>query len=228
MLRLVYSLVLPIATLGLAAGLSAAAPDANLVRGKAAFSQLPLRFEANRGQFDPAVRYVARGGGYDLLFMAGGASLRFGPSKTVDISLTGANRDAAIEGLNPLRARTNYLLGSRSNWHTDIANFARLRYSQVYPGIDLIYYGSDNRLEYDFVLAPDADPGAIRMRFQGDGKLRVTPEGDLSYEGPDGVMVQQRPVIYQEDSSGRHEIAGRYALVSPDTVALRVDRYGSW
>ena len=91
--RLFDSLVLPIATLGLAAGLSAAAPDANLARGKAALSQLPLRFEANRGQFDPSVRYAARGGGYDLLFTRDGASLRFGPSKTVDISLTGANRE---------------------------------------------------------------------------------------------------------------------------------------
>ena len=223
--RLFDSLVLPIATLGLAAGLSAAAPDANLARGKAALSQLPLRFEANRGQFDPSVRYAARGGGYDLLFSRDGASLRFGPSKAVDISLTGANPDASIEGLNPLRARTNYMIGARSNWHTDIANFARLQYTQVYPGIDLIYYGSNNRLEYDFVLAPGADPAAIRMRFQGSGELRITPEGDLAYEGPDGVMVQHRPVIYQEDAAGRHEIAGRYALISRDTVALRVSGY---
>jgi Beta-propeller repeat len=223
--RLVYSLVFSIATLGLAAGLSAAAPDANLARGKAALSQLPLRFEANRGQFDPSVRYVARGGGYDLLFSNEGASLRFGPSKTVDITLPGANRKTSIQGLNPMRARTNYLVGSRDNWHTDVPNFAQLQHSQVYPGIDLIYYGSNNRLEYDFVVAPGADPGAIRMRFQGAGALRVTPAGDLEYEGPDGDMVQHRPLIYQEDGAGRHEIAGRYALVSGDTVALRVDGY---
>lgn len=223
--RLVYSLVFSIATLGLAGGLSAAAPDANLARGKAAFSQLPLRFEANRGQFDPSVRYAARGGGYDLLFRNQGASLRFGPSKTVDITLPGANPKASIQGLNPMRARTNYLVGSRDNWHTDVANFAQLQYSQVYPGVDLIYYGSNNRLEYDFVLAPGADPGAIRMRFHGAGTLRVTREGDLEYKGADGVMVQQRPVIYQEDAAGRRQIAGRYKLVSRDTVALRVAGY---
>jgi hypothetical protein len=223
--RLVYSLVFSIATLGLAGGLSAAAPDANLARGKAAFSQLPLRFEANRGQFGPSVRYAARGGGYDLLFSNQGASLRFATSKKVDISLPGANPKASIQGLDPMRARSNYLVGSRDNWHTDVANYARLQSSQVYPGIDLIYYGSNNRLEYDFILAPGADPGAIRMRFHGDGTLRVTPEGDLEYEGPDGVMVQQRPVIYQEDGAGRHEVAGRYKLVSRDTVALRVNGY---
>jgi hypothetical protein len=223
--RLVYSLVLSIATLGLAGGLSAAAPDANLARGKAALSQLPLRFEENRGQFDPSVRYAARGGGYDLLFSSEGASLRFGPSKRVDITLPGANREASIEGVNPLLARTNYLVGQRANWHTDVANFAQLRYNQAYPGVDLIYYGSNNRLEYDFVLAPGADPGVIRMRFQGAGDLRVTPEGDLAFEGPDGVIVQRRPVIYQEDGAARHEIAGAYVLVSRDTVALRVNGY---
>jgi Beta-propeller repeat len=225
MTRLYDSLVLPIATLGLAVGLSAAPADSNLARGKAALSQLPLRFEENRGQFDPSVRYAARGGGYDLLFTSDGALLHFGSSKTVDISLRGANREALIEGVNPLRARTNYMVGPRANWHTDVANFAGVQYRQVYPGIDLIYYGSGNRLEYDFVLAPGADPAAIRMRFQGAGKLRVTPEGDLAYEGPDGVMVQRRPVIYQEDGAGRHEIAGRYVLASRDTVALRVNGY---
>lgn len=225
MLRLFGPLVLPIAALGFAASLSAALPDASLARAKAAFSQLPLRFEANRGQFAPTVQYAARGGGYDLLFTRDGASLRFGASKTVDISLIGANREGAIEGLNPMRAHTNYLLGARTNWRTDVPNFGRLQYSQIYPGIDLIYYGSNNRLEYDFVLAPGADSTAIRMRFQGAGRLRVTSEGDLEYEGPDGTMVQHRPVIYQEDKSGRREIAGRYVLVSSDTVSLRVNRY---
>ena len=209
----------------LALSLSAAAPDANLAQAKAELSGLPLRFEINRGQFDPTVRYAARGAGYDLLFTSAGASLRFGPSKSVEISLPGSSHDAAIVGVEPLRARTNYLIGARANWHTDIANFARLEYRQVYPGIDLVYYGSHDRLEYDFVLAPGANPAAIRMRFQGAGKLRVTPEGDLAYEAPDGAMVQRRPVVYQEDATGRHEVAGRYVLVSRDTVALHVGNY---
>ena len=202
-----------------------AAPEANLVRAKASLSQLPLRFEANRGQFEPEIRYAARGAGYDLVFTPTRASLHFGPAKSVDISLPGSKPDAEMAGLDPLRARTNYLIGARANWHTDVANFGRLEYRQVYPGIDLIYYGSNNRLEYDFVVAPGADAAAIRLRFSGAGKLRVTPEGDLAYDGPDGVMIQHRPVVYQEDADGRHEIAGRYLLVSHDTVALRVAKY---
>lgn len=214
-----------LATFGIAAALTAAPREANLARAKTTFSRLPLRFEANRGQFNPAVRFAARGGGYDLLFTGEGASLRFGPSKSVDISLPGSKREADIEGLDPLRARTNYMLGARANWHTDVANFGRIEYHQVYPGIDLVYYGSGKQLEYDFVLAPGADPAAIRMRFQGAGHPRVTRQGDLVYEGPDGVMMQHRPAIYQEDSAGRHTITGRYVMVSRDTVALRVNGY---
>ncbi len=210
---------------GCAAALAAAPPDATLARGKAVISQLPLRFEANRGQFSPAVSFAARGGGYDLLFSQRGASLRFGAGKTVDISLEHSNPKAAIEGIEPLRLRTNYMVGARSKWHTDVPNYARLRYDQVYPGVDLIYYGANNRLEYDFVLAPGADPSAIRMRFQGAGRLRVTRDGDLAYEGPDGVMTQRRPVVYQEDAGGRHEIAGSYVMLGRDTVGLRVKGY---
>ncbi len=225
MLRSSGSLVSLFVALPFAASLSAAAPDAGLVHAKAALSQLPLRFEANRGQFAPGVQYAARGGGYDLRFSRDGASLCFGASSVLDLSLVNANPGAPIEGLDALRTRTNYMVGARANWHTEVPSFARLQYGQVYPGIDLIYYGSNNRLEYDFVVAPGADPSAIRMRFQGAGALRVTKEGDLAYEGPDGVMIQRRPVIYQEDRLGRHEIAGRYVLVSRDTVAVRVKGY---
>jgi hypothetical protein len=117
------------------------------------------------------------------------------------------------------------MVGARANWHTDVPNFARLQYSQVYPGVDLVYYGSNNRLEYDFVLAPNADPSAIRMRFEGAGNLRITADGDVAYESPDGLMLQRRPVIYQETGSGRHEIQGRYRMVSRDTVTLNIDGY---
>jgi hypothetical protein len=219
-----YRLLTPF-ILVLSLSLYAAAPDANLAHAKATLSRLPLRFEANRGQFDPKIRYAARGAGYDLLFTSAGASLRFGPTKSVEISLPGSKRDAETVGLDPLRARTNYMIGARANWHTGVDNFGRVEYRQVYPGIDLIYYGSNNRLEYDFVLAPGANPAAIRMRFRGAGKLRVTQEGDLVYEAPDGAVVQHRPVIYQEDAGGRHAIEGRYTLVSRDTVALRVGIY---
>jgi hypothetical protein len=206
-------------------GLAAAPPDAGLARGQAALARLPLRFEANRGQWGPLVQYAARGGGYDLLFTGQGPSLRFGGSQAVDISLVNANPQPVIEGLDVLKARTNYMIGARANWHTDVPNYARVAYRQAYPGVDVIYYGSHNQLEYDFVLAPGADPGAIRMRFGGAGRLSVTREGDLVLESPSGRMTQKRPLIYQESAGGRHAIGGRYVLLARDTVGLKVDGY---
>jgi hypothetical protein len=207
-------------------GLAAAPPDAGLARGQAALSRLPLRFEANRGQWGPSVQYAARGGEFDLLFTGKGPTLRFGRSQAIDISLVNGNPQQVIEGLDELKARTNYMIGARANWHTDVPNYARVEYRQAYPGVDVIYYGtSHGQLEYDFVLAPGADPGAIRMRFSGAGRLRVTREGDLVMESPSGRMTQKRPLIYQESAGGRREIGGRYVLVARDTVGLKVDGY---
>jgi hypothetical protein len=206
-------------------GLAAAPPDAGVARGQAVMSRLPLRFEANRGQFDPSVQYAARGGGYDLLFTGQGPSLRFGRSQAIDISLVNGNRQPVVEGLDALKVRTNYMIGARANWHTEVPNYARVAYRQAYPGVDVIYYGSNNQLEYDFVLAPGADPGAIRMRFSGAGQLRLTREGDLVLESPSGRMTQQRPSIYQESAWGRRAIGGRYVLLDGNTVGLKVDGY---
>jgi hypothetical protein len=206
-------------------GLTAAPPDAGLARGQAALSRLPLRFEANRGQWRPPVQYAARGGGYDLWFTAQGPSLRFGGSQAIDISLVNGNPQPVIEGLDALKVHTNYMVGARANWHTDVPNFARVEYWQAYPGVDVIYYGSHDQLEYDFVLAPGADPGLIHMRFSGGGRLRVTRDGDLVLESPSGRMTQKRPLIYQESAGGRREIGGRYVLLARDTVGLKVDGY---
>src|ERR1700722_1987399 len=101
-------------------GLAAAPPDAAVARGQAALSRLPLRFEANRGQWGPSVQYAARGGGYELLFTEQGASLRSGRSQAIDITLVNGNPQPVIEGLDALKARTNYMIGARANWHTEV------------------------------------------------------------------------------------------------------------
>lgn len=160
-----------------------------------------------------------------MLFTQQGPSLRFGKSQAIDISLVNSNREPAVEGLDPIKARTNYMIGARAKWHTDVPNYSRIEYRQAYPGIDVIYYGSHNQLEYDFVLAAGADPGAIRMRFSGAAQVRITREGDLVLESPAGQMTQKRPVIYQESPAGRREIGGRYVLLSGNTVGLKVDGY---
>jgi hypothetical protein len=102
-----------------------------------------------------------------------------------------------------------------------------VRYRTVYPGIDVVYYGNPTRLEYDFVLAPGADPRAIRLQFRGAGHLTITPEGDLAVESAGTRMVQERPVIYQQDgrTAARCQVQGRYVLMARNVVGIRLDRY---
>lgn len=197
-----------------------AAPDASPSKAEAALARLPLRFEANQGQWNPAVRYAARGGDHRVFLTSHGPSLQFGGSR-VDITLVNSNPVPKVEGLDRLPTRTDYLVGNRERWHTGIASYAKVRYQAVYPGVDLVYYGNQNQLEYDFVLQPGADPRAIRMKFAGARRVRITPEGDVAVETAGGTAVQKKASIYQD---GR-PVAGRYVMVARNVVALRLERY---
>ena len=211
----------------LAAAGGASRPDAALSQAKAALARLPLRFEANRGQWDPAVRYAARANGNALLLTAGGPVVALPGSERVAIKLLNSNRAAQIEPLGQLPSHTDYFLGSREHWHTGIPNYSRVRYRAVYPGIDVVYYGNPSRLEYDFVLQPGADPRAIRLKFHGAGHLSITPEGDLAFGSGGARMVQEKPAIYQEDgpAATRRQVQGRYVLLARDVVGIRLGRY---
>ncbi len=198
-----------------------------VAQGQAALARLPLRFEANQGQWDSSVRYRARSSGLNLSLTQSGPVVAFANARGLEISLPGSNPSPVIEGLDPLAARTDYFIGSRQDWHTGIANYARVRYRAVYPGVDVVYYGSGNRLEYDFVLDPGADPRAIRLEFRGAGSLRITQAGDLAVETAAGTLIQQRPAIYQEDpaTAARQLVSGRYVLLAGNVVGVRLERY---
>jgi len=191
-----------------------------------ALARLPLRFEANQGQWSADVHYAARTGGGALLLTRRGAAL-VGGGHRVDISMVKANTAAPIEALDPLRARTNYFVGSRENWRTGVESFTRVAYRSVYPGIDIVYYGNGDQLEYDFVLRPGADPRAIRFQFRGAGRVQLTAEGDLSIESGGAQFVQKRPVVYQEDpvTAVRRPVEGRYELLAHRTIGLRLNAY---
>jgi hypothetical protein len=203
-----------------------ASTEAALPQAQTILSRLPLRFESNQGQTSPSVRFIARAGAYRLLLTNSGPSVTIGSHK-IDVSLLHSNPAPRIEGLNPLPTRTDYLVGNRQQWHTGVASYERVRYSAVYPGVDMVYYGNQSQLEYDFVLAPGADPDAIRMRFQGAGSVRLTAEGDLVVANKGSEMVQRRPFIYQQEpgSGARREVQGRYVLLGRNTVGLKLDGY---
>jgi hypothetical protein len=202
--------------------LAAAEPAAT-----ALLAQMPLRFEANQGQFDRKVRFAARTSSYSLALTAQGAVLRFPGLQPVSLSLPGSAASPVMEPLEMQSVRTDYLIGAPRNWHTGVANYSRVRYRSIYPGVDMVFYGKENQLEYDFVLQPGAKPEAIRMQFGGVGPVRVTADGDLSLETPGGLILQRSPVIYQQDrkSGVRRRVSGKYVLMAGNTVAVHLGSY---
>lgn len=228
---------------------AAPATDATRMRAEEAYGKLPLSFEPNRGQTDRAVKFLSRGQGYTLLLTSDGALLRLDKSdgsrasetsaKKTDseaaqpeqallrMKMVGANRAAQVSGENKLQGKSNYLIGDdRKKWHTDIPTFSRVRYEEVYPGIDLVYYGTNQRqLEYDFHLAPGAQPAQVRISFEGAERVSLDDGGNLVLETAGGQVIQHAPVIYQEAEGARQMVAGRYVLTGGREVGFEVGEY---
>lgn len=176
-----------------------------------------LAFEPNQGQADPQVRYLARGPGYSLLLTSRDAVLAR-PGSPLRLRFAGANPAPRTAPLDPLAAYSQYYLGS---FHARVPRYGRVRYEQIYPGVDVIYYSRQGELEYDLALAPGADPSRIRLEFDGARRIRLSAAGDLLVETPGGVVRQHRPAVYQD---GRR-IAGEYALLSKRQVGFRLGSY---
>jgi uncharacterized protein (TIGR03437 family) len=192
-----------------------------------AYSKLPLSFEPNVGQTDPRVNFLARGRGYTLLLTPTGAtlSLSLRPSK-MTIHLVRSNRAALPEGLDALPGKSNYLLGNnRANWRTNVANYAKVEYRDVYRGVDMVYYGNQAQLEYDFVVSPGADPGVIQLAFTGIQGMRTGPDGDLFLRVPGGEVRQNKPVIYQEADGIRRSVEGRYVRMGNRRIGFQLGKY---
>lgn len=191
----------------------------------------PLAFEVNAGQTDASVRLAARGPGYGLFLTPEETVLRLAPTSkgakpwVLRMGLTGARPNPDITGEQRLAGTVNYLKGDVSGWRTGMATYGKARYRDVYPGTDLVLYGDRGQLEYDFVLAPGADPSAIAMRFSGADKVSLSPEGDLMIDGPGGRLRQEAPVLYQGEGSGRQAVEGRFHLLGADEVGFEVGTY---
>jgi len=212
---------------------------ATQARLSAAYGQVPMSFEANQGQTDAQVQFVSRGSGYTL-FLAGGEAVlslqkpAAPPTSTgpvppapavsvLRVQLVGANVAPAATGLDALPGKSNYLTGSDpSLWHVDVPNYAQVEYRDVYPGIGLTYYGNQGQLEYDFVVAPAADPGTIALSFQGANKIEVDSQGDLILHTGGGDVVEHAPVLYQEIDGARRAVSGAYVVQGDHQVGFRV------
>lgn len=201
-------------------------PSAAAVNSSAtnkAVNSLPLRFEANRGQTDPQVKFFARGQGYDLYLTPseavvatredGDEERRRQSSSALRMKLIGSNAEPLIRGIGEAPSRSNYFIGRDSvKWRPNVPVYTGVEYEAVYPGIDMLYYGTDGELEYDFILTPGADPGLIKLGFEGAQGVEIDADGDLVLRTASGDLRQRKPVAYQEVNGIRQEIESRYYL----------------
>ena len=196
----------------------------------AAYGNLPLAFEVNEGQAAGQVDFLARGEGYMLSLTPGTAVLHLQQGAARDelqIQLVGANSAAVGVGQDELVTRTNYLIGSDpSQWHTNIANYGKVEYQNVYAGINLVYYGTNQgQLEYDFVVAPGADPGVIKLSIEGAQSIMLDAQGNLVLHTAGGDLMQHAPVIYQELDGQRQSVAGAFVLDGNNQFSFQIGTY---
>lgn len=193
-------------------------------------SRIPLSFEQNQGQSDPRVKYLSRGVGYNIVLTSQGAEIV--PSNArhqgeiISIRLAGSAKQPKLLAMEPLTQKTNYLIGNDPAQHVvDVKNYGRIQYSSVYPGIDLIYYGNQQQLEYDLVVAPKADPKKIKLKFGGTHKLTVTPEGELKLGDPSNGMTFLKPFAYQDIDGKRHPVEAEYLLAANNQASFKLGKY---
>ena len=201
-------------------------------------ARLAIHFEPREAQTGEPAHFTARGPGYSVLLSATRMTMNLagpnrGSGETVEMEIVGGDQHAKAEGLDRLPGNSNYFIGNNpSLWRRNVPHFARVRYDDVYPGIDLVYYGAseeggsvNGHLEYDFVVESGADPAVIQLAFHGAQEVSLDGGGDLLLETGAGEIRQHRPVVYQELAETRKRVGGRYRLAREGRVRFEIGTY---
>jgi hypothetical protein len=239
---------------------SPANTDASHQRVLNAYSHLPLAFDANQGQTDPQVKYLARGNGYTLFLASNKAVLsmssvsesplrdamfrrymgitrwqklmrqraRYAQTQmaVLNMEIVGANPHPQIAGQELLPGVTNYLIGNDPNkWRTRVPQYARVAYEGVYPGVDLAFHGEQRKLEFDFLVAPQADPAPIGLQFTGATRMALDESGDLVLTSAAGDVTMKKPVAYQESNGLRQPVEASFVTKGHGQVGLALGHY---
>jgi hypothetical protein len=207
-------------------------PPANSSQLRASLAQLPISFEPNRGQSDSQVKFLAHGRGYGLYLTPSEAVLTVPRSENhlqqaeIEMQLAGANQQPEIAAADRLAGHSNYFIGNDSSrWLRDIPQFGRVQYREVYPGIDLAFYGNQNQLEYDFEVSPGSDTHQIALNFKGATNVSVAANGDLLL-GIDGRELRfEAPQVYQKSETGVQTVAGSFVMRGKNTAGFEVGPY---
>jgi hypothetical protein len=198
------------------------------------YAALPQSFEPVAGQ-DKRAEFTSHGVGYTLSVAPNTAHMqlihaaarpRQTKSASLQFTLVGANPEARAEAMGLQAGKANYLIGNNPDlWQTGIPQYGRIEYRQVYPGIDVAYYGNHQQLEYDFILGPHADPGRIRLAIDGADRIRIDKTGDLVLTVGDAEIRERKPVLYQDTPNGRRPVQGRYVARGKNQVGFEVASY---
>src|SRR6266404_656815 len=235
------SAVLALISLAASASFGASTPDQV---STAQLRAAPMSFEANRGQTVDSVRFLSRGPGYTLFLTpreavlslrslgteSSGRGQRRPQSKMNQACLTmtfvGANPQPEVEGVEQLAGTANYFIGNDpSQWRTAVPTYGKVKYRDLYPGVDLIYYGSQRQVEYDFVIEPKADPRRIAISFSGADRLEIDSEGGLIAHLASGDIRWKKPFAYQRSSGGKVEVPVKFVLKHRREIGFQIASY---
>jgi len=217
------------------------------------YGNLPLAFEPNQGQTDPQVQFLSRGRGYVLFVTPQGAVLSLkkpgvrprkftakgsqrraqslpapdNPVPTVlRLETEGVQTGVKFESQEMLPGVSNYFIGKDpSKWIKGVPHYSKVTTQGLYPGVDMVYYGNQGKLEYDFVVQPGADPGVIRLGVEGAQGVQINGQGDLELDTKQGKVVFRSPTVYQETRGGKSPVTGRYKLKEGNKVGFEVEGY---
>ena len=229
---------------------SAAPGVSSAARGsiQASYAALPLAFEPNQGQMDSHVQYFARGNGYALFLTgndavfslrspqasaknhaAGRAAQKLAQKDStavVRMQLVGSDSLAKVSASDQLSGTSNYYLGNDpAKWRSGIPRFARVSYENIYPGVNLAYYGAQRQLEFDFVVAPHANPAPISLLFSGNQYIKTDASGNLVISTAAGDVLLHKPVAYQEQNGARQSVDARFALNASNQISFELGNY---
>jgi Beta-propeller repeat len=220
-------------------------------RVRASLEASPLAFEANQGQTDPQVKYMARGSGYTVFLTANDTVFALHSSSQASAtrpsqnrggttqSVAQKNRTAAIHmhlvGGNPqsritagsqLPGRSNYFIGNDpSQWHANVAQYARISYRDAYPGVNMAFYGVQKQLEFDFIVAPGASPAPIRLGVSGANRIATDDSGNLILTSAAGDVLLHKPVAYQQKDGARQPVDARFVVQAHNQVSFELGNY---
>lgn len=199
------------------------------------YGDLPLRFEANRGQADSRVLFLSRGSGYTFFLTPNESVLAFssaqnanhsGPQPAIFHMRFEGSSAASVSGVDRLPGASNYFIGQDpSRWLTAVPNYQKINYQNIYPGIDLVYYGNQHQLEYDFIVSPGADARLIRLSLEGARQVTLDSEGNLVLRSGDNAALLKAPVAYQEINGQKRKVAGEWRLTKGNTAEFHLAAY---